>query len=225
MLWDFGMHHFHLSEEIETSGRAKGFVKRSAYQLLAIIAREDAYFVDVRPHPKPNSLEWVRQDLLNIVLANWPELIESRVLRGVNGTELTDEEKHELRRKNANHVIQLGDRAVMPLGGGATAAGSSILCQVFGIRLLRAVEDNQRYFESQPADLRSQLEAKGIEMAGDMEFQLVSLESLSPSPELIDALKDDRCLGRDLCHMGFAIVEATTQKPIVVSIENLAEVS
>ena len=61
LLWDFGMHHFHLS----TQDGSSGFIKRSGYLLYAIITQEDAFFVDVRPHPKPGDLiEWVRQDLL-----------------------------------------------------------------------------------------------------------------------------------------------------------------
>lgn len=45
-----------------------------------------------------------------------------------------------------------------------------------------------------------------------------SLEGLNPSVELIDSLREDRCL-RDLCRMGFVIVGAITQRPIIVSIE------
>ena len=67
LLWDFGMHHFHLSQKFD----ADGFVKRIRldYLLFAILTEENAYFVDVRPHPDAH-IEWVRQDLLNIVHRN-----------------------------------------------------------------------------------------------------------------------------------------------------------
>ena len=85
MLWDFGMHHFHLCRRLDPS---VGFVERSDYLLFAIIADDAAYFVDVRKHHDPKGLGWVRQDLLRIVHSNWPALIERHELRGVTGDTL-----------------------------------------------------------------------------------------------------------------------------------------
>ena len=207
------MHHFHLSKKVEASG----FVKRSDYLLFAIITQENAYFVDVRPHRDPQSLGWVRQELLKIVHSNWPELIESNVLRGVTGDVLTDEQKKELRRKNINHVAELGGNAVAPLGGGQMGDGSSLACRWLAQKLLHEIGRHQAYFDTQPSDLRSALEDKGLEKAGEMEFELVLLDGLNPSDELIDSLREDQCLSRDLCQVGFAVVERTTRLPIVVS--------
>ena len=93
LLWDYGMHHFHLSKKRDRSG----FVERSDYLLFAIVTAQDAYFVDVRKHRDPDDLLWVRQNLLDIVHANWPQLTNLCVLRGVTGTTLNDHEKKELR--------------------------------------------------------------------------------------------------------------------------------
>ena len=46
-----------------------------------------------------------------------------------------------------------------------------------------------------------------------------SLEGLNPPAVLIDSLREDRCLSRDLCRMGFVIVETITRRPVIVSIE------
>ena len=215
LLWDYGMHHFHLSTTFEESG----FVKRSDYLLFAIITQEHAYFVDVRLHRDPQNLGWVRQELLKIVHSNWPELIESNILQGVKGTVLADEEKAELRRKNINHVPELGGNPVAPLGGGTMADGSSALCRVSAMKLLHEIRRHQTYFDAQPSDLRSALEDKGVKIAGGMEFELVLQDGLNPSEELIDSLRSERCLSRDICGMGFAVVERTTRLPIVVSLE------
>ena len=215
LLWDFGLHHFHLSKKFNASG----FVERSDYLLFAIITQESAYFVDVRLHRDPQGLGWVRQDLLQIVYANWPELIESNILRGVKGTVFSDEEKAELRRKNCNHIAELGGNAVAPLGGGTMGDGSSLACRWLTQRLLHEIGRHQAYFDTQPSKLRSALEDKGMEKAGDMEFELVSLDGLNLSEEVIDALKKDQCLSKDLCKMGFAVVERTTRLPIVISVE------
>ena len=136
----------------------------------------------------------------------------------MSGSTLTDEEKKELRRKNINLASELGEHAVAPLGGGTTFAGGSTLCGVWGDKLLHEIERHKSYFYGQPAELRASLEAKGIEMSGEMEFQLVLLDSLNPSAELIESLREDHCLSRDLCRMGFAIVESKRRLAIVVSV-------
>ena len=100
LLWDYAMHHLHLSCEDD----GDGFVKRSDWLLFAIVADRDVFFVDVRKHkdPERQGFEWVRQDLLDIVHNNWPELTESRLLHGVTGSKVSNAEKLAIRRKNAN---------------------------------------------------------------------------------------------------------------------------
>ena len=200
LLWDFGMHHLHLSRALEPSG---DFVKRSDYLLFAIITQEHAYFVDVRPHRDPQNLGWVRQELLKTVHLNWPELIEPNVLRGVKGAVVTDEQKKELRRKNTNHVPELGGNAVAPLGGGTMGDGSSLVCRWLAQKLLHEISCHQDRFDTQPSDLRSALEDKGLGKAGEMEFELVLLDGLNPSDELIDSLREDQCLSRRPLSNGF----------------------
>lgn len=208
LLWDFGMHHFHLSRKPHRSEkfRQKGFLNRSGYLLFAIVTQENAYFVDVRRHPsRRDDIGWVRQDLLRIVYSNWPELIESNVLRGVKGTVLTDEEKQELRRKNVNCAVQIGDNAITPMGGGVTAAGTSTLCQFLADKFLNEIGELQSYLETQPTEVRSALQSKGSSIAGDMEFKLVLLDSLGWPDEMVRSLKGS------LHNTGFGIVEVTTR--------------
>ena len=78
LLWDYGMHHFHLRGGVEESG----FMKRSDYLLFAIVADDAVFFVDIRKHRDPKNLQWVRQDLLRIVHSNWPDVTKPYVLRG-----------------------------------------------------------------------------------------------------------------------------------------------
>ncbi|MDE2997750.1 MAG: hypothetical protein OXU79_01575 [Gemmatimonadota bacterium] len=214
LLWDYGMHHFHLSRKLENSG----FVERSDYLLFAIVADTDVYFVDVRRHHDPDNLLWVRQDLLRIVYVNWPELTDTRELHGVSGKTLTDKEIWELRRKNSNHISNLGRQAIAPLGGGTNFAGSSTLCRVWGDKLVREIEQHEKYFYSQPAELRATLEARGMKFCGDMAFELIPLDRVNLSEETVENLQRDDCLSAGLSKMGFAIVEATTRTPIVVTL-------
>ena len=122
------MHHFHLGSETDKDG----FVKRSGHLLFAIVAPLDAYFVDVRPHPPPGGVEWVSQELLRIVHSNWPELIEANVLHSVCGSELTDGEMHELRRKNVNYAMDIDGKAIAPLLGGLAGDGVERVVHVLG---------------------------------------------------------------------------------------------
>ena len=74
LLWDYAMHHLHLSRK---DGKG-GFVARSDWLLFVVVPDQDVFFVDVSAHRAPGNLQWVHQDLLGIVFNNWPELIESR---------------------------------------------------------------------------------------------------------------------------------------------------
>ena len=216
LLWDFGIHHFHLN----TTTEASGFVNRSDYLLFAMVADTEAYFLDVRPHHDPDGLKWVRQDLLDIAYSSWPKLAEKHVLHGIlPGHNRTDEQVKELRRKNVNHVANLGDKVVAPMGGGMMTDGSSTLCRLRGMQLLGEIDRHQTVFDSPPTELLTGLNSSGIDITGGVEFRLLPLESLNPSAELLDALNDSRCMSRKLSAMGFVVVEATTNTPIVVSLE------
>ena len=214
LLWDYGMYHFHLSKDTDSTG----FVRRSDYLLFAIVTQDHVYFVDVRPHHDPKGLQWVHQDLLTIVHSNWPELISPHVMRGVQGTVLTDEQKKELRRKNVNHVPELGNQAVAPLGWGSTMAGSSMRCMYWAHKLLHEIRRHQSYFDAQPSDLLSALESIGVDTTAGAHFELVLLSDLDLVDSVKAHLRADHCYSKDLCNMGFAVVERTTRLPIVSTI-------
>ena len=221
LLWHYGMHHFHLGSETDVDG----FVKRSDHLLFAIVAPQDAYFVDVRPHPPRDGVEWVSQDLLRIVRSTWPQLIEANVLHGVRGTELTDGEIHQLRRKNANYAMDIDGKAVAPLGGGMAADGSSMLCTVFASRLLWDLRDHQKLLDDEEVRqaVARNLRAQGFDVGSTLEFGLVFLEELSPTPEQLDELTAESCVSRDLSRMGLAIIEKSTGSPIVLQDTSLTQ--
>ena len=213
LLWDYGMHHFHLSKETDDSR----FALRSDYLLFAIVAENTAYFVDVMPHRDPQGLQWVRQDLLKIVHSNWPELIERNVLHGVSGTCVTDEEKKVLRGKNANLATNLGGVAIAPLGGGVASDGSSILCRDAAMRLLHEIKRHQTVFASLESQLPMLLGGEGFDTNEKVELELVLLDSLDLSTGALDALNEDDCLSKILCQLGFVVLERITRTPVVVS--------
>ncbi|MDE0421062.1 MAG: hypothetical protein OXK76_09305 [Gammaproteobacteria bacterium] len=214
LLWQYGMHHFHLG----TEATKDGFVKRSDYLLFAIVAPEDAYFVDVRDHPPPGSVEWASMELLRIVHSNWPRLMESHVLRGVDGDELADEELRALRRKDVNSATHIGGSAIAPLFGGLAADGSSVLCTLWARSLLselRHHEDALRNVKVR-ASVERELRARGFDVGSNFEVELVFLEDLDLTPALQAALSAEACISRNLCQMGLAVVERKTRMPLAI---------
>ena len=214
LLWNYGMHHFHLGRE---TGK-DGFMKRSKHHLFAIVDHTDAYFVDVSPHPTRDGIGWVSQELLRIVHSNWPNLIEANVIHGVSGNELTDEEMQELRRKNVNYAMNIDGKAIAPLLGGMARDGSSVLCTFSASRLLHELRyheevlRNEEVLQAVARDLR----AKEHDVEPTLEFQLVLLEDLPTSPELIATLTAEGCISRDLCRSGFAIIDKKSRSPIAI---------
>ena len=214
LLWSYGMHHFHLGRE---TGK-DGFVKRSKHLLFAIVAPTDAYFVDVRPHPPKDGIGWVSQELLEIVHSNWPELIEEKVLHGASGDQLTDEEMQELRRKNTNYAMNIGGNAIAPLLGGLASDGSSILCTFLAIRLLHELRYHEEVLRNEEVRqaVAQDLREKGFDVEPSLDLELVILEELDPTPELIATLTAEGCISRDLCRSGFAIIEKKSRSPIAI---------
>ncbi len=215
LLWDWGIHHLHLRRHPEGSG----FVKRSDYLLFAIVTDTEAFFVDVRPHNDPENLLWYRQDLLRIVHSNWPELIRPNVLRGVTGGDLTDHQRKVLRDKNTNFVMELGGKAVAPLGGGLMADGSSLWCKWWVMRLRWELNQHTDHLNANAAVVREALKEKGMGTNGDPHLKLALLEDLNLPADLVQSLQEEDSLSKDLSRMGFVIVEATTRTPIAVRIE------
>lgn len=213
LLWDFGMHHFHLSMQFEETG----FVVRSDYLLFAIVTDDCAYLVDIGPHRDPENYQWVIQDLLEIVNSNWSDIVDSRVLRGVEGTRISNGELHELRRKNVNYAPKLGDKTIMPLGGGMMTDGSSTLCRYYAMEVLQEIRSHQEFFDSQPSEVRLALETNGIRASDEMQFDLVLMDDLYHSKELLDSLRKDGCLSNRLSQFGLAVVERASRSPIVVA--------
>ena len=204
-LWnDYGIHHFHLTRELGKNGRSAG---ASELLLFAIVKESDAYFIDIAPHPNEKLLEdygWVRQELLTTVNSNWPGLYEHNIVHGMSGTLLTDAQKKELRRKNINVAHQVGDKVIFRMGGGLTSAGTNILCQYLGDRLLWEIENLQTYCATQPSDIRAALKNKGHDIEEDMQFKLVLLDAIN-TPDPTSQLNHG-----NLKSSGWAIAETRT---------------
>lgn len=213
LLWDYGMHHFHLGSAVEESG----FIQRSDYLLFAIVSDHDAFFVDVRKHSDRHNLQWVRQDLLKTVDANWPELSNYHALRGIHGSTLTDEEKKELRRKNIISVVALNGKAIAPLGWGSMLDGSSAWCRAWADLLLTEMEWHEETLKGPVIEPIAAVTEKIKPASHSMAYRLVLLDSIDASPECAEQLLQGDHLTKGLYAKGFAIEEVTSGHPVTIT--------
>lgn len=123
LLNDWGVYHFHLN----TKRDKDGFIKRSAWLLLAYVDENHAYFINVYPHNKPNL--WTHQKMIGILYNNWPDVIEKFHVKGALelSEKIDDMAYAKLRKAGATTFVELGKGKVYALiGGGYASDGSSI---------------------------------------------------------------------------------------------------
>lgn len=136
MLFDWGVQHLHLGEHLP----GKKFAERSGPLLFAMFRGEEAYFIGIFGH------SWAELDILNIIDAEWPELIEGHVIRGFDdiGPIPTAEETLKLRKAGINPLQKLSSGKILSSpGGGITTNSTSAQAMIDAqqlVHLLRAIE-------------------------------------------------------------------------------------
>ena len=120
--------------------------------------------------------------------------------------------------------MSVDGKAIAPLRGGLASDGSSSLCSFSAMWLmneLRVHKEALRNEEVRQA-VAEDLRKKGLDVEPTLEFELVIVEELAPTPELIATLTAEGCISRDLCRSGFAIVEKKSRSPIAIHDSGLA---
>lgn len=119
LLYDWGIYHLHLTNRYNENGRPK----RSDYLLFVCHDKEQMYFIQIyRHHPNP----FVKEELLKIIVHNWPELLSTFCMDDVHLIEpITDEDRALLRRNGALSLVEIDGKVYFPPGGGYTSDGSS----------------------------------------------------------------------------------------------------
>lgn len=97
-----------------------GFAKSGKYLLYASFTKDQAYFIDVREHPKNDDsgkVEWTSRSLLEIIVYNWPDLrkmniFKEAVLCDSDGNQISIDD-NVIAQLAANHV-----NTMLPVKGG-----------------------------------------------------------------------------------------------------------
>lgn len=147
LLNDWGIHHFHLGENIGSSG----FMERTGPLLFALVTPADVYCISVFPHGA-----WSEQELIKILHRNWPQAISGFKINGVLGLShtLSNVDIAQLRKAGVQTMVQVDQGVVYgPMGGGYSTAGTSVTATIHSNhyrRLVRSLEthvqENLRLF-------------------------------------------------------------------------------
>lgn len=121
MLNDWGIHHFHLGEEVK-----QGWVERTGELLFARVTQDAIYVVGLYDHG-----DWVDDTIVETVHRNWPDSISQWKMNGTKGDSLTPDQRGSLRKKKLNAFFTTRDGTTYgPLGGGVTFTGQNIMAIV-----------------------------------------------------------------------------------------------
>lgn len=110
MLNDWGVHHLHLSTDVEEDG----FTKRSGPLLFAAIKGIDAYLIDIKDHKS-----WTCRDILRIMIEEWPDAqlaYPSSVFSSISYTP-TETEHETSRQLHINCAFEINGKVYTPRGG------------------------------------------------------------------------------------------------------------
>lgn len=119
MLNDWGIHHLHLGDKTDSTN----FIERSGQLLFVKFTDKSAYLVNIYSHGA-----WAKQDIVEIIHNNWPEIIAPYKVEDVIGLAFTpnDEDVKALRKSNKNTMLQLKDGTVYaPIGLGYMSDGTA----------------------------------------------------------------------------------------------------
>lgn len=158
---DWGIQHFHLGERKE----GMRFAERTDQLLFALVKPDDVYFVAILPHGA-----WVELGLLETIHATWPSVLTKAV--GIEGSDLTEEQRRTLRKKHCNVLPKLKDGTTyMPLGGGYRLYGlwSEQSCPSAVGSMYRGRSAYQRSIEQDAVSIAQQIsEGSGRQVGSPM---------------------------------------------------------
>ena len=168
LLNDWGIQHLHLGSTIEFDG----FIARTGPLLYCKFEPDNAYFIDVLPHGN-----WTTQRLVNTVHENWPEILQRFRLYGVKGSQISDREIRELRRKNCNYCLEMTDGTTYaPPGGGVVGNGSNVLSMLAASQYFHFLRWEQDRIVENIGEIAVDAIRQGVELPDPAIFHLHLLD-------------------------------------------------
>jgi hypothetical protein len=168
MLNDWGVHHLHISTQVE----ADGFVLRDRHLLFAVFRPQAAYLIDVMQHG-----DWARDHVLEVMAREWPNEGVIYELKGVLGLkrQVTECARATQRKANLNTPFEFGGKVFMPTGFMSTA-GTTMAAVQESDRLLNRLDVFEQKLIRDPDWLKSVFERHGLVFPAKPEFELAIRE-------------------------------------------------
>lgn len=163
MLNDWGIHHFHLGENMKGD-----FIERTGPLLFALLVENKFYAIGIFNHGS-----WADQDIVEIIHRNWSSVVEQYRIKGIiSSTPLTEEERLTLRKKNANSFVTVQDGTVYaPIGGGMVSSGFNLQAVMTTDRQKMFLRNLEKHLESQLENFREVFEKRGY--SGEPELEAI----------------------------------------------------
>jgi hypothetical protein len=164
MLADLGVHHLHLSTQLEANGR---FVERGGDLLFAAFKPDDAYLIGFYEH----MTDWARKDILETVARNWPQAGIVHELRGVIGLtqNFSDEDRLQLQRAGiSSNAFEMDGKVFATLG--QSLAGNPYSANQLRMVVMSVLNDWTEHLPERLQQAAQDIdEAAGRQVAGDWE--------------------------------------------------------
>jgi len=171
LLNEWGVHHLHLG--IGPAPGASGHVQRSGPVLFARITGEDFYAINIYPHGA-----WENSNVLESLHRNWPDSIKNYRLKGVQGEPLSEMERRNLRKVNAQAATTTADGTVyMAIGGGVASSGTSADAVRLADMLSSDIARLPMAIEEQAEKFLPHLRARGYTDQAEIVAALVAITS------------------------------------------------
>ncbi|MEI6609922.1 MAG: hypothetical protein WCO53_09300 [Deltaproteobacteria bacterium] len=154
LLNDWGVHHFHLGEDLEGN-----FIKRTKPLLFALVTNNIFYVIGIFSHG-----EWANDSIVEIIHKNWPESISQyKVKEDVQlSYNLTSEERLKFRKNQLNSYFQCSDGTLYaPVGGGSVTSGYNVQSTIRMIQQKKHLKNLENFLEGELPRIRSDLEKQG----------------------------------------------------------------
>lgn len=162
MLNDWGVHHFHLGEDMEDS-----FIKRTGPLLFALLVDDNFYAIGIFDHDS-----WANQDIVEIIHRNWPMVIDSYRLRGAidMSYHVDEQERLTFRSAGVNTFTSVNDGTIYaPIGGGFAGSRFNTQAVMRKIKQKALLEALEKDLDNELNSMQEIFEQQGYE--GDLEVE------------------------------------------------------
>ncbi|MGZ5077240.1 MAG: hypothetical protein ACXWE9_12355 [Methylobacter sp.] len=155
-----GLHHFHLGDKIENSGKRKGLIRGTKSILFIKFEDDAAYLIDILSHEINQG--FLNRRLLHIIYNNWPQLLEQyRIDRmNISNQEITDDEFAMLIQNQLNIPFSPENGVSFFLPGLLTTGNTDSENEWKITTLLRDLEEIKLKLEISSSDISNYIKIK-----------------------------------------------------------------